>query len=134
LPHLKVFEDFDEKEEIFRETKSKRFSAKNLRYGRRNQPKPSHVNSRNHLHGHLCDDLYINFSREDGDRDHSTTYNPRSQGSISPNRSLQEVLDLDGAFEEQPPNFEDISDIQEARAEPANAGISDGPIEANLTT
>ena len=61
------------------------------------------------------------------ERDHSTTYHARSQRSGSFNRSQEEPLELEGEFEEQPPNFADISEIQDMNAELVNGSQSEMP-------
>lgn len=62
---LKVFDDFDEKDQIFKETKTKKFSSKGSKYNmRKNKQNSSIANSKKYIHGELFDDLYINFPRE----------------------------------------------------------------------
>jgi hypothetical protein len=123
MPHLKVFDDFDEKDEnVLNEKKTKKFSTKNLRRGdkrlssRHNNP-TSH--RRNPL-GEVCDDLYINFAAND--QTHAPTH---LHSRVSPNRSLQEEsIEVGGEFEDQPPNFADISDIEQGMVEPINISLS----------
>lgn len=61
---LKVFDDFDEKDQIFKETKSKKLNSRGTKYGfRKNRQNSTVANSKKYVHGELFDDLYINFPR-----------------------------------------------------------------------
>lgn len=90
LPHLKVFDDFDEKDDnVLNEKKTKKFSTKNLR--RNKKVSSRHINATSHRRYEVCDDLYINFGADEGT--HAPTLNAthlHSRRSASPNRSLQE--------------------------------------------
>jgi hypothetical protein len=90
MPVLKVFDDFDEKEVItIKETKSKKFSTKNLKAHRRMQPKRNQSISNGGRYGDVCDDLYINFNQEKNEKDPTAASFLQSRKSASPNRSLQ---------------------------------------------
>jgi hypothetical protein len=100
---------------------------------RRGDKKPSsrRINPTSHRRntlGEVCDDLYINFAADDhtnGPTNNATHLHTRR--SASPNRSLQEEsIEVVGEFEEheQPPNFADISDIEQVVVEPINISLS----------
>lgn len=94
IPMLKVFEDFEEKEEtVMKEGKTKKFSTKNLRYGNKlSKRNASITNTRKHL-GELCDDLYINFPSYNVEKENSTTsYFKSRQSGSPPQRSMREKV------------------------------------------
>ena len=65
MPVLKVFDDFDEKDEdILQEKKTKKFSTKNLKKEKKYTSRRTNPNSqrRKNTLGEVCDDLYINFA------------------------------------------------------------------------
>ena len=95
------------------EKKTKKFSTKNLKNHRNSSRKRYPIsNGRKNNYGEVCDDLYINFAANERETQQNATSFMHTKHS--PNRSLQEEsIEVGGEFEDQPPNFADISDIEQ---------------------